>query len=430
MHIGANLESLLVNGKPPSANNFRSFIALDIAQIAWTSDGKHFATLDPTNIVRVYNVDRNTTQPTKYSDVSAFCFTPDGTTVILARKNGELSFQRFPEEKPSKIIRDNTLKLPCVGLFPLVDGTVGSIDESGRVTIWDFKQGKSLGQFKAGHPFAATAKTNDLVAVHEGTLTLYDAVKGEKIRSIAQVGEVQVLALAPGGNRCYVGGPGDSFRIWDLTTGKEERSQSGHRSEITGLAVSSDGKTLFSTSAEGLCLWDLARNVELAADRRPALATALALAPDNRRMVIGSAKGLQVWEPVRLDTSKPIADKAFLKIDSTSDRIAVLAYAPDGRQIAFADDRKRIVFADPSRGTTTGSISFEAEPIAVNYARSTRHLAVLTRDGQLHLCSIDAQPKKVWKKRVQRTRKELSCFRRMVYWSRPARPEGSAYWKR
>ena len=78
-----------------------SRILLDVAI------GKHFATISISmNTCSSYNVDRNTTQPTKYSDVLAFCFTPDAITVILA-KLANCLFNGFRKKNQARLFETN-----------------------------------------------------------------------------------------------------------------------------------------------------------------------------------------------------------------------------------------------------------------------------------------------------------------------------------
>jgi WD40 repeat protein len=390
----------------------------DLKQIVWAPSGKFLATLEGEGILKIYDFETRRLPKMvleTFKEVETFCFAPDSTTLILARKNSRISVHPSFTDIPSITLEDEAPIRQTKSLFFLANGTLAALDEDKHISTWDISKGKLLGRFQAGMLVAGAAKTNDLLAVHDGTLTRYDGVKRKAVRQLGGLGEpvglsdARLLAVTASGDRGYVAGSGNSFRILDLTTGKEQGQADLHRGEITGLAISQDGKTLLSTSVQGLCIWDLTKYTERAEARRPGPTTALQLPPTDGKLVLGTPNSVQIWEPIRLDSAKPFLEAPARTIKSASTGITVLACTPDGKQVAFADGQKRIVVADPVSGASD-SIILDAEPIAMSYSPATRQLAVLTRDGQLHLRSTGDKRNEHWKKRVQRAAKGAVAF--------------------
>jgi WD40 repeat protein len=141
-----------------------------------------------------------------------------------------------------------------------------------RVTGWDLKAGKKLGEFEdmnsRGAPFVAAASNSfAVVATTAGRLRAYDYEAGRG-------GD----EFEPGGNRADAAGPvlfspdGKWFvtghaadpgvygvRVHDWPGGRVLHTLTGHAGPVTALVFSPDGKTLASGSQDGtVLLWDMA----------------------------------------------------------------------------------------------------------------------------------------------------------------------------
>jgi RNA polymerase sigma factor (sigma-70 family) len=68
------------------------------------------------------------------------------------------------------------------------------------------------------------------------------------------------IAFGHGGYTLIHAGMGDAIHVWDVDNGNELATLKGHTDSVEGIAVSADGKTLASASADTtVLLWDLTR---------------------------------------------------------------------------------------------------------------------------------------------------------------------------
>ena len=69
---------------------------------------------------------------------------------------------------------------------------------------------------------------------------------------------VSSLALSGDGKRLFSGSVDKTIKVWDLEAGKESLTLRGHTAYVTSLALSGDGKRLFSGSEDNtIKVWDL-----------------------------------------------------------------------------------------------------------------------------------------------------------------------------
>ncbi|MEC4986649.1 MAG: WD40 repeat domain-containing protein, partial [Oscillatoria sp. PMC 1076.18] len=79
---------------------------------------------------------------------------------------------------------------------------------------------------------------------------------------------------------------------WDLATGQEIRTLTGHSDWVEAVAITRDGKHAISGSSDNtLKLWDLATGAVLATFTADVFVLCCAVAPDGRTVVAGDESG-------------------------------------------------------------------------------------------------------------------------------------------
>ncbi len=79
---------------------------------------------------------------------------------------------------------------------------------------------------------------------------------------------VNSASFSPNGDRIVSGGRDSTVRVWDVESGEELLTLTGHSDSVLGVGFSPDGKRIVSGSRDGsIKIWD-ARPIE--ADVQPA----------------------------------------------------------------------------------------------------------------------------------------------------------------
>jgi WD40 repeat protein len=146
--------------------------------------------------------------------------------------------------------------------------------EQGRheVKLWGISTGEEVLTFK-GHTdditrivFSADGRLLASASA-DGTVRIWDVATGREIvalRSHAPSHDLECLAFSPDGCRLATASgianlpdqPGE-VHIWDLNTGQETLTLSGHKARISSLAFSPDGRCLTSADYKGVIkIWD------------------------------------------------------------------------------------------------------------------------------------------------------------------------------
>ncbi len=98
------------------------------------------------------------------------------------------------------------------------------------------------------------------------------------------------VAFAPDGKILASGSWDHTVKLWDMATGREIHTLSGHTSWVNSVAFAPDGKTLASGSLDYTAkLWDVATGKEIGTlSGHTASVFSVAFAPDGKTLASGS----------------------------------------------------------------------------------------------------------------------------------------------
>jgi WD40 repeat protein len=202
--------------------------------------------------------------------------------------------------------------------------------------------------------FSPDGKT--LASGHALTIKLWDVTTGDQ-RSSLEGHEAQInsVAFSPDG-KLLASGSATNFglkekgrpviKLWDLSTDKNVTSLEGHTSWVMCVAFSPSGKVLASGSAddtvhggEGVAtikLWDVSSGKNTATlTGHDARINSIAFSPDGKTLASASNdKTIKLWD---IATGK---NTVTLKRHTGS--VKSLAFSPDGKILASAGDDKTI----------------------------------------------------------------------------------------
>ncbi|MFN0055579.1 MAG: protein kinase domain-containing protein [Planctomycetales bacterium] len=208
-------------------------------------------------------------------------------------------------------------------------------------------------QFSPGTKWLAFAQPNS-VNVFTGpikTITLVDplGINRKQVLPGHDQGTLK-LAYSDDGSRLASGGRKGDVKIWDLAAGKELRAYRGHDGQIVALALSPDGlrgvsaheppevtqqrigQAPFNAIPVAVKVWDATTGQEQRTlEGHPGGVYQLAFSPDGRLVATAGHPVVKIWN---VETGTPIRDlEASDLVGGAGDK---LTFTPDGRFLATA----------------------------------------------------------------------------------------------
>jgi len=219
-----------------------------------------------------------------------------------ATKTSEPVFKALSEDVFTQV-PDNTIRtglknnlLFCV--FSPDSKRLALVDRKGEVTILDSSSWKPLKSFSATGPF----KTDEFFTPQ--------------------------VAISPDFKWLVFGCRDKNVYVWNLETGKEERSLKGHPDFIRFMAFSPDSKRLVTgTNDPTLYVWDVATGDLIKKFSRGfGFSDYIAFTLDGKELLVPSYPAIQRFDP---QTGTELGKQNFLNETRT------MAQSPDGKLIAF-----------------------------------------------------------------------------------------------
>lgn len=135
----------------------------------------------------------------------------------------------------------------------------------------------------------------------------------------------------------------DIIHLWNLETGKKQRTLSGHRNWVSALAISPDGQTLASASLDRtIKLWSLETG-KLLKTLYSGRATTIAFSPDGQTLASGSRlikwadgtlsrPGVQLWNLASQTWQDTIGDQP----------VVAIAFSPNSKILAAGKQKTNL----------------------------------------------------------------------------------------
>ena len=154
------------------------------------------------------------------------------------------------------------------------------------------------------------------------------------------------LAFSRDGRQVLEGFRTGPVQIWDLSNPPRERIFQGNQDQVQGLVLSLNGRTLVSAGSDGVRLWDVNSQKELAQlTPRPIVYTSCAISQDGRTLAVGDFDGLiTLWNMA--------SRQQVGTLRGHEDHVLELAFLPDATTLVSASfDQLRIWRAASSAET-------------------------------------------------------------------------------
>jgi len=197
--------------------------------------------------------------------VSSVLWLSDGTRLLSAGTDGRLKLW----QTGGRLIGE--IKVPgpvqTVALSP--DSSMAACSIANTVDLWDLRTSRHVASYK-GHQFGVYTVAfhpggRHIVSSDEETLRFWDIRNGREVRRVTRSGDFfTAVAFSPDYRFAAVSGDACTVRCLDLSSGKEWCSLAGHRSTVTSITISTDGRYVLTGALDMTSrLWDVQARCEV-----------------------------------------------------------------------------------------------------------------------------------------------------------------------
>jgi WD40 repeat protein len=367
-----------------------------VESVSFSPDGRTLITASDDRTARLWDV--ATGQELRRlaghtNPVSSAVFAPDGKTIATASFDHTVKLwaaQPQPEYAPLDGVNPNSfsnvVKSTADGGFMVGAGLDG-------LRLWDVQTGQVVRQYDAGNSMLSAAISPDgslvLGGAGNGALVGWAAQTGQKLFSLTghQV-EVTGVAISPDGRYALTAGASDgTARLWELTTGQAVQVFSPEVGFILDTAFSPDGRYALASAGNMALMWaveggQLVRTFELAG---PVGAPSLAVSPDGQQVMVGS----RVGDIVLFDLASGQQQQTF---SGHTAGVRDLAFSPDGTLLLSGSVDGTARLWEITSGTELRR--FNRRPFTVHgvaFAPDGRTVLIAGTDGLARRFDVDYQ---------------------------------------
>ena len=211
---------------------------------------------------------------------------------------------------------------------------------------------------------------------------------------------IRTVVFSPDGKVIASGGEDRTIKLWEVATGRELRTLSGHSSGVKSVAFSPDGKSIASSSEDKtIKLWDVATGRELhtlSGHSREVML--VAFSPDGKSIASSSRDNtIKLWDVTTGRELRTLSGFSF--------RGHIFAFSPDGKSIANFGEDNTIKLWDVTTGRELRTLSGHSD-VALS--------VVFSSDGKVMASGSGDDTIKLWDVATGRELRTLSGHSREV----------------
>jgi len=321
--------------------------------------------------------------------VSSVSFSPNGKYIASVSWDDTV---RLWDVKTGKEIRtiDATFTSFFVNFTPDGENIIG-VGASG-VFLYEVETGEVKKKFN--HDFCYTASFSPdgkYIAsgggVEDNTVKLWEVESGKEIRTLTgHTDDVFSVHFSPDG-KCLASGSWDNtVKLWEVESGKEIRTLTGHTDYVYSVSFSPDGKYIASGSGDNTVkLWEVKTGKEIKTlTGHKSGVNSVNFSPDGKYLASGSNDNtVKLWE---VDSGKEIRT-----LTGHTGDVSSVNFSPDGKYLASGSDDSTVKLWDVKTGKEIWSaFAFTDVVLSVSFSPDGKCLASGSFDNTVKLWEVES----------------------------------------
>ena len=320
-----------------------------VQSVAYSPDGDRIAAAGANGMVRVWDAGNGELVATLVGhdgSVQSVAYSPDGDRIAAAgvdgivrvwdADNGEVVATIVGQEGPVQSV-----------VYSPSGGRIATAGFDGMVRIWDALSGTVVAVLE-GHAGSvnSVAYNQDGRRIassgDDGTVRVRDVASGDEVAILRGISPplISAVVLSPNAELVAVATEDHEIRFWNVESGTEVHTLTGHLEEVEQLSFSRDGEQIIAVGPLMTTVWNVESGRSFGTIRVKN-AVSVAYSPDGKRLVAAGEDGLvRMWDAANGELMRTL--------DRKGGAVQLVVYSPDGRYIAgaggelFSDETVRV----------------------------------------------------------------------------------------
>ena len=329
-----------------------------ITSLAFSPDGKILASCNRQGTIQIWDAITGEVKYTLMHDAGGkLSFTIDcNTIVVVSKKEGKISLWNSITGEQKKTFAMHP-DCTAVGTAFSPNGktvAVGSVN--GTVYIYDLNTDE-LKMLLSEHKdhvchlaFSSDGKMLATASFEDKTICLWDVHTGthRKILTDENTPDVRGLAFSPDGKTLASGRGDGTIRFWDTHTSKQKKMFTGHSESVLSVAVNPNGDIIASGCNLGIIrLWNTdtmqpIRTLNRPKNRQIESANSIVFSSDGKTLFCGTGDGIHLWNAYTGEYKKTLTGH--------TDSVKTIARSSDGNILASGSRDNTIRLWDAHTG--------------------------------------------------------------------------------